>query len=246
MELARPPVEIDPGEAFVREVDEEYRRDRIAQFWSRYGRWLLIGIGVFLIALAGYLYWREERQRAAGELGAEFLQAVERIGIGNTAGAAPTLEKLTDSGVDGYEALGRLTKAAAAARDGKVEQAVSLYAAIAADKGVAEPFRQVATIRQTMLQFDALPVAQVTARLQPLTQPGSPWLGTAGEMLAAAYMRDGKPELAGPLFARIARDETAPPSIRARAAQMASMLGVNALPDAPADAKAPAAPAKAD
>jgi len=243
--LARPPVEIDPGESFIREVDEEYRRDKLAQFWSRYGRWLLIAVGLFLVALAAYLYWREERQQSAGEIGSEFLQAADRLEAGNTKAAAPTLAKAVTADQPGYETLGRLGQAAAAAQEGRTAQAASMYAAVAADGDVAAPFRQLATIRQTMLQFDALPTAQVVARLQPLAKPGGPWFGTAGEMLAAAYMRDGKPELAGPLFAQMARDEAVPPSIRARATQMASMLGTGATPTAPG-AATPPAPQKAD
>ncbi len=244
--MARPPAEIDPGESFIREVDEEYRRDKLAQFWRRYGRWLLIGVGLGLLLLAGLLYWREERARNAGSFGAEFMQALDRLERGNAKAAEPALAKAAASDQPGYEALGRLTQAAAAADAGQVAKAVQMYTAIAADKDVAEPFRQLATVKQTMLQYDTLTTAQLATRLQPLTKPGSPWLGTAGELLAAAYLRDGKPQLAAPLFQRIARDETVPPSIRARAAQMASMLGVNALPDAPAGETAPAAPAKAD
>lgn len=243
--MARPPVETDPADTFIREVDEEYRRDRLAQFWARYGRWLLIGIGIGLVALAGYLYWREERAKAAGAFGAEFSQTLERLEAGNTAGAKPELEKAAAAPQPGYEALGRLALAAVAADEGRTEEAVRRYAAIAADDGMAVPFREAATVKQTMLQFDTLTTAQIAARLQPLTQAGSPWLGTAGEMLAAAYMRDGKPALAAPIFLRIAREPTVPGSIRARATQMASMLGVNALPEAPA-APAAVAPAKAD
>ena len=33
-------------EAFLREVDEELRRDQLTSFWTRYGRWLVGGIGI--------------------------------------------------------------------------------------------------------------------------------------------------------------------------------------------------------
>lgn len=246
MELARPPAEIDPGESFIREVDEEYRRDRLNQFWSRYGRWLLIVIGLFLVGLAGFLYWREEQKRAAGEFGAEFMRAADQLEAGNTAGATPTLAKAVTADQPGYEALGRLGQAATAEREGKTAEAAAMYAAIAADTDVAEPFRQLATVKQTMLQFGDLPYAQLVERLRPLAKSGNPWFGTAGEMLAVAHMRNGKPELAAPLFASLARDEALPASIRGRALQMASMLGTDATSDAPAGGNSPAAPIKAD
>ena len=46
--MALPPVTDD---AFIREVDEEVRRDQLSQLWRRYGRWTLIAVGLFLVAL---------------------------------------------------------------------------------------------------------------------------------------------------------------------------------------------------
>lgn len=242
--MALPP-DIDPGESFIREVDEEYRRDKLAQFWTRYGRWLLVALGLGLLALAGFLYWREERNRTAGEFGAELLQAAEQLEAGNTEDAGPVFARAATSDEPGYEALGRLAQAALAANDGKAAEAAKLYAAIAADDDMAQPFRDLATIRQLMLEFDTLPYATLTARLQPLAQPGNPWFGSAGEMLAVAHMRAGKPGLAAPLFAAIAKDTRVPASIRARTGQMASMLGASSLPSTPAGDAPAAAPAEA-
>lgn len=243
--MALPP-EIDPGESFVREVDEEYRRDQLAQFWTRYGRWLLIALGVFLLALAGYLYWREEQKRTAGDFGAEFIQAGDALEASNYERANPVIAKAVAAGQPGYEAVGRLTQAAVAAREGKPQDAANLYAAIAADDDIAEPFRELATIRQLMLQFDAMPYATLVTKLTPMAKAGNPWFGSAGEMLAIAHMRAGKPELAAPIFAAIAKDTGVPASIRARTGQMASMLGANPIPtDQPAGDTPAAAPTEA-
>jgi hypothetical protein len=74
----------------------------------------------------------------------------------------------------------------------------------------------------------------VIQRLGPLARPGSAWFGTAGEMVGVAHLKMRRADLAGPLFARIGRDEAVPPSIRTRAIQMAGSLGINAMPDATA------------
>jgi hypothetical protein len=243
--LALPPA-TDQGDSFIREVDEEYRRDQLAQFWTRYGRWLLIAVGVALIALAGYLYWREEQRRSAGEFGAQMVEAADALDASNIEKAAPIVAQAVAADSDGYQALGRLTQAAIAAREGKTAEAANMYAAVAADDDIAEPFRELATVRQLMLQFDSLPNATLIARLQPLAKAGSPWFGTAGEMLAIAHMRAGKPELAAPIFAAIAKDAGVPPSLRARSGQMASMLGANPLPTEPAAAAPAAAPTEAN
>src|SRR6185295_6484716 len=116
--------------------------------------------------------------------------------------------------------------------------------AIAANQDLDEVYREAALVRQTQLEFDTLPPQQVVQRLRPLARPGSPWLGSAGEMLGVAYLKLHRPDLAGPVFAAVGRDEHVPESIRTRAVQMAGSLGVNAIdePAAPA-AGAPAQPA---
>jgi hypothetical protein len=46
-----------------------------------------------------------------------------------------------------------------------------------------------------------------------------------------AYMKQGKAELAGPLFAAIAMDEDVPQTLRSRTRQLAGLLGYDAVTD---------------
>ena len=70
---------------------------------------------------------------------------------------------------------------------------------------------------------------QVIDRLKPLAKPGTAWFGSAGEMTAISYMKMGKDNLAGPIFAQIAKQEDLPQTLRARAQQMAGALGVDTV-----------------
>jgi hypothetical protein len=108
--------------------------------------------------------------------------------------------------------------------------AAAAYAAIAADMSVAQPFRDVALIRQTASEFDTLKPEQVVDRLKPLAIEGKPWFGSAGEMTAIAYLKMNKNREAGMLFAAMAKDEGVPESIRSRSVQLASVLGVDVTP----------------
>lgn len=229
--------------AFLREVDEEYRRSQIAGLWARYGRLALVGLVALLVAVAGLLYWRAERARQAGLAGEQLMQALAKADAGDTAGAAPILANLAKSPQPGYRALAELAQAAAATQAGNTPRALALYRTISGDAGLEPPFRDLATIKATRLEFDTLAPAIVIARLQALAVPGNPWFPVAAEMTAIAQMRAGKPALAGPLFAAIAREAEASPSLRGRAAQLAVALG--ASPTNPAAAPATAAPAAA-
>ena len=91
-------------------------------------------------------------------------------------------------------------------------------------------------------EFDTIPPQQVIAKLKPLAVPGHPWFGSAGELTALAYVKMGKDNLAGPIFAQIAKQEGLPQTLRSRAQQMAGALGIDTVQ---ADTKTNAA-AKAD
>jgi hypothetical protein len=225
--------EID--EAFLREVDDELRRDQLAGWWRRWGRWLVIAVGLGLVAVAAWLWWHEERERRAGVLGEQLVQAYTSLGSGNDTRASAALSDLKLSGNKAYRSAALLGEAEMAAKKGDSKKAADLFGQIAADVTVPKAYRDFALVRQTALQFDSLKPAEIIARLKPLSIAGGPWFPAAGEMTAVAYLNDNKPDLAGPLFAAIAKDQDAPPSVRARASQMAAALGIDAAPEQTAD-----------
>lgn len=226
----------DQGESFLREVDEELRRDQLANLWRRYGRWFLISIGAFLIALAGFLYWAEQRKEALNQQSDRLARAVELLNTGDTEKALPELQALAGEGSDGVKALARLAEASQFVRANDTQKAISAYEAVAGDSSLAEPFRQFASFRAVQLQYDALTPEQAIEKLKPLAQDGTPWFGPAGELLAVAYLDSGQPQLARALFEAIAGNAEVPPSVRARASQMMTML-----PPTEAEAEAAAA-----
>lgn len=240
---------IKPNESdtFLREVDEELRKERLNTFVARYGWWILAAIVLVLAAIGGYLWWQHRQQVEAGRQGAALLEALDRLESGNRAAAAPKVAELAQSDVEGYRAAGLFARGTAEAEAGNAAAAAATFKSIADNEDFAEPYRQAALVRQTMLEFDRLQPQVVIQRLGPLARPGQAWFGTAGEMVAVAHLKMGRADRAGPLFAQIGRDETVPSSIRTRAIQMAGSLGVNAMPEIPAPgaaAQAPAAPAE--
>ncbi|HEV2865837.1 MAG TPA: tetratricopeptide repeat protein [Allosphingosinicella sp.] len=236
------------GETFVREVDEELRRERVNTIIARYGWAILAAILLILAAIGGFIWWKNHKQEQAAQQGEALLEAIDSMESGNRNAANAKIDRLASSEVEGYRAAALFARATAQSEANNNAAAIATLRSIASNGDFAEPYRQAALIRQTELEFDRLQPQQVIRRLSPLTRPGSAWLGTAGEMVGIAHLRMRRPDLAGPLFARIGRDETVPPSIRTRAIQMAGSLGINAMPETPAapgaasNAGAPQAP----
>jgi hypothetical protein len=225
----------DPAEAFVREVDENLRRDQMAGMAKSYGKWIIAAVILFLAAVGGYLYW-QHRQQAQAIAGSEELSvALDKIASGNVKGAQAELVPLSDSSSDVIRASAILGRAAMALRQNDRKSAIDLYKQVAADSSLPQAYRDLATVRGTMTEFDSLKPEEVIARLAPLAQPGNPYFGSAGEMTGMAMLSKGDSNGAGQMFAKMAADKQVPESIRSRAVQIAGSLGVDATASLPVD-----------
>lgn len=220
------------NESFYREVDEELRRDQMVGFWTRYGKLMIGAVLLLLAVVAGVLYWQHRQELRAGETAETMTKLLDDIAARRSADIGPRLDALAKDSSDGYRAAALLTKADIAAEQGRDSEAIAGYRTVASDEGIAQPYRDLALIRQTTMEFDKLPPATVVTRLTPYAKAGNPWFGSAGELVALAYLQQNKPKQAAPIFAAMARDETLPSSIRTRAQQMAGSLGVDATEQA--------------
>lgn len=224
--MALPPTDTT-DEAFLREVDEELRRDQLVHLWKRWGR---IGVGVVVVALAAFaivLFMNARAEQSAGSQGEQLDKALDNLKAGSDAKAQTELKTLADAGKPGYRALAKLTQAAILAEKKDTKRAVALLAEIAGDSAQPRSMRDLALIRQTTLEYDSLKPEVIIDRLKELAVPDSAWFGSAGELVANAYLQQGKRDLAAKLYAELAKSEKVPGSIHQRAVQMASVLGID-------------------
>lgn len=222
------------SDPFFREVEENYRREQMENFAKRYGVWIALALILFLGAIGGWIYWQNRQQQIAAEQSEELNRIFADIAAERMDNVPQRLEPLTESHSEAVRASALLTQAAVALERNDREAAIATYTELAEDEGMADAYRHLATLRMTAMQFDQLQPDQVIARLQPLAQSGQPWFGSAGELTALAHLRAGRNEQAGQMFAAIAADRQVPQSIRSRAVQIASTLGVDASESLPA------------
>jgi hypothetical protein len=106
-------------------------------------------------------------------------------------------------------------------------KARGLYEAVANDSALPQPLRDAALVKAVRTGFDQMRSADVIAKLKPLAVPGNPWFAVAGELVAVAHFKDGKPEAAKPILIAMVKDDKLGPSLRTRAAQLAIAAGVD-------------------
>ena len=223
--MAQPP---DITQTFVREVDENLRRDQLRDFFKHHGGLLIAALVLFLAASGGFIWWQQHQENRSEAEVEQLATIYKDIGSGNLSQAPKQLDDLANSGSKAVRASALFTRAALAIQQGDLKLATAKYRDIAADGSLPQPYRDAALIRQTALEFDQLQPPAVIARLEPLAKPGNPWFGTAGEMTALALIKEGKNQDAGRLFVAIAKDKDVPETIRSRAVQISGSLGVDA------------------
>jgi hypothetical protein len=219
----------DQSDAFLREVDDDFRREQLQSLWQRHGRSAITAISLLLIGLGGYLFWQNHKRAQVDQMADQYMDAARLVETGKTDQAKAALTALAKEGTPGYRAITQFDLAAAALAENKPAEAQAMFGKLSADASLPQVFRDYAILRSTMLDFDTMAPAAVITKLQPLTEETNPWFGTAGELVAVAQLKAGKPDQARPLFEALQRNTAVPISIRTRAQEMARMLGT---PDA--------------
>ena len=216
-------------EAFLREVDDAVRASDLTSIWKRYGRWIWAAVVAGLLAFGGWIVYHNQQQAAADRQSEEFVDAMDKLRAGQEKEARAKLAILAKADQPGYRAMAQIVEANLLGEAGDTKKAVALYAKVAGDDSLPQTFRDLALIRQVSAEFDSLPPQTVVDRLKPLATPGHAWFGSAGELTALAYVKMGKDNLAGPIFAQIAKQDGLPESLRSRAQQMAGALGIDTV-----------------
>lgn len=212
----------------IREVDEELRRERLANIWKKYGGYIAFAV---LLVVAGTAGWRgyeyyaarqaeaaSDRYAAAQKLAADATKTDEAISAFNSIAAdAPA----------SYRLLARFSTAAELGKKDP-KQGASAFDAIANDTSVEPLMREIASVRGAALAVDSADVAEMQKRLAPALADNSAFRHSAKELLALAHMRAGNPADAQKLFLELAFDPETPPGMRNRAQRLQAALFNNA------------------
>ncbi|HEY8382445.1 MAG TPA: tetratricopeptide repeat protein [Microvirga sp.] len=204
-----------PNDEFIREVDEEYRRDQITQIWNRYNG-LIIAAAILVVAAVGGWRFYEYRQEAGAQAAASrFQQGLQLAAEGKSDEAEKTLEALAREAPDGYALLTRF-RLAAELGQGNPEDGAKAFEALSQDSALPQLWRDLAKLRGAMLRMDGGDPAPVRQALEPLAAPTNVWRHSARELLGLSGLKSGDMDYAGRWFDQIAADRETPATLRQR------------------------------
>lgn len=221
------------SDQFIREVDEEIRREQLKTLWDRFGLYI-IGTCVAVVAITGgYRGWIWWEGKVAAERGDRYIAASTLLSDGNPTEASSLLEELEADG-GSYGVLARLRLAGIQASEGNNSEAIAAFDDIATDSSVETIMRDLARVRSALLMLDEGDAAGAAKKVKDLSNAGNAWRHSAREIQATAAYMNGELEEARDLLLSIEQDAVAPSDARQRAALMLSLVD-SLLPDPAAD-----------
>jgi hypothetical protein len=210
------------GDIF-REVEQDMRREQMAQLWRKYGVYVIATALAIVLAVGGYQGWTWWQSSRSASDGAAFVQASALQQNGQADAAADTFSALAEDGTGSYSALSELRLAAIAAAKGETENAVQAYDSVAesTDDSMLRGFAQ---IQAATLLVDTAAPGEIEDRIGGMRDDASPWRHSARELLALSAFKADQNDKAQTLYQELLSDGETPAQMRQRAQMMLALI----------------------
>jgi hypothetical protein len=201
---------------FLREIDEEVRRDKAADLWKKYGNLVIALLVLVVVAVGAWRFWQYRQELASQAVSDRLEVALKASRESRGDEAEKAFAEMTRLGGEGYRLVARFRLAAEAARREPADGAAA-FDALANDAALDPIFRDLARLRSSMIKLDTASYAEIKAALEPLAGATSVWRHTARELLGLSALKAQVWEEAGRWFDQIVVDAQAPQGLRQRA-----------------------------
>jgi hypothetical protein len=209
------------------EVDEEVRRDKAVEFWTKHQNSLLAVALVIVLATGGYRFWQYRQAQVAQAAGAAFQNALKLDVDGKPDEAKAALAKLQADAPKGYSALSRLVEAGLLAKKDP-KAAAEAFDALANDSSLDPLLQANAKLRAALARLDAGEVDAAKPALEALAASG-PYHETARLTLASLALAAKDYAGAGKRLEEIIGDFQAPQADRRTAETLFGLVAAQGV-----------------
>lgn len=211
------------SDEFIREVDEEVRRDRMQALWQRYGALAIAVVVAVVLGTAGGVGWRQYQESQQQQQALRYSEAEQLLLAGNEIDAAARFAEIAE-GSGGVALLARLREAEALTRAGEHQAAQQALERLADAGGTDRVYRDLGHLLSQLRAIDG-EAAAAADRLEAFAAPGQPWRHSARELGALAKLESGDVAGARRMLAELVDDPEAPGRLRRRAGELLDALG---------------------
>ena len=205
--------------AAFQEVDDAVRQDDLKLWWKRWGSWVVAAAVLVVVAVAGFVGWRQYDQSKRAEASAAYSAALAKVDS-DKAAARTELGKQAENAPEPYRFLAAL--AAAQLQDKPADQVTSLEAVA---PRLPPELSDLALVMAGFRSVDAGKIDEQVGKLGALAQGDRPFHVSVMELQALAAAKKGDLKQAKQLWTDITKDSAAPQGAQQRAQAMLNYYG---------------------
>jgi hypothetical protein len=205
--------------AAFQEVDDAVRQDDLKLWWKRWGSWVVAAAVLVVVAVAGFVGWRQYDQSKRAEASAAYSAALAKVDS-DKAAARAELGKQAENATSPYNFLAAL--AVAQLQDKPADQVTSLEAVA---PRLPPELSDLALVMAGFRSVDAGKLEEQVGKLGALAQGDRPFHVSVIELQALAAVKKGDLKQAKQLWTDITKDSAAPQGAQQRAQAMLNYYG---------------------
>lgn len=212
------------SEEFIREVEEDLRREQMLRLWQRYGGAVLVAALLVVAGTAGKVFWDHRQAQIRAAEAQQFAEAQRTLTAGRQADAATQFATIAAEGHTGFAELARLKEAEARAAAGDQPGAGTALTELAGR--ASDPIlRDLATLILVERELADKDPAELKRTLEPLAAPEAPLRNQARELQALVAIRAGSLDEARQILGELTQEAGITPTQQRRAAELLQAIG---------------------
>ncbi len=214
----------DGEDILFQEINEEMKRERIKNFWKKYGLLatiILIAAVTFAVSFESIKAWQGKKAATWSDA---YAYAFNLQAQGRYDESIKVFKNIENENHGIYKNLAQMQVANILLEQGKTEEAVKSLEEMANDDNFNPNLHDVAVIKLVSYKLDNAPAEEIESLLNPLIVANGSWVNIAKEMKAMLAIREENLELAKEIYNDILSDEKLPDSMKARVEDMLSVL----------------------
>lgn len=214
----------DFEDAFIREIDEDLKNEKLKKIWDKYGLFIILSVIILVsaaVSIETFKSWNEKRNQ---EFSNAYAYALNLQNQGRYAEALDILSNMEKSKRGVYSDIAQIQMANIKLEQGKTEEAIAILDNAAKNEDFNQQIREIATIKLASYKLDYAPTEELQKMLQPFVETQGTWTNVAKELLAMLAIREGDFTKSRELYQQISVAENTPEALKTRALDMLNVL----------------------
>ena len=219
--------EIDSGaqEAFIKEVNEDLKNDELKKMWDKYGLYIIILVIAAVTAAVSFETIKAWYTKKIQTWSDTYAYALNMQAQGKYDESTASLNYIIEKEYGIFTELSQLQKINLLLEQGKNEDAIKLMENIANSDDFNPQLKQTVILKLASYKIENAPLEDIIALIgETANDENNSWQPIASEMLAIAYLHNGKVQEAKDIYSRLLANDKVSDVMKARINDIISVL----------------------